>query len=93
MAPRPAPYAGHCSRRPHAGEGDEYGLTDPPNPDEILAVPLQPGDALVFHCELFHYTPPNRTSRRRRAVQYHYMAADVEKTENQFSFEPELYFE
>ena len=79
--------------RPHAGEGDEYGLTDPPNPDEILAVPLQPGDALVFHCELFHYTPPNRTSRRRRAVQYHYMAADVEKTENQFSFEPELYFE
>ena len=79
--------------RPHGGTGDEYGLSQPPLEEDILAVPLQPGDALVFHCELFHYTPPNKTERRRRAIQYHYMASDVEKQENQYPFEPEFTFD
>ena len=78
--------------QPHAGPGDEFGLVEPPAAD-ILPVPMQPGDALLFHCELFHYTPANRTTQRRRALQYHYMAADVVKTPNQFPWEPELDFE
>lgn len=46
-------------------------------PDQLrlqdrLAIELQPGDALVFHSLLHHYTAPNRSLRRRRAVQFHY---------------------
>ncbi|MBM82740.1 MAG: hypothetical protein CMJ78_19430 [Planctomycetaceae bacterium] len=63
---------------PHSGDGDNYGMTDAPNDNEVLAVPLQPGDALIFHGELFHFTPPNQTSQRRRALQYHYAACGCE---------------
>ena len=86
------PGSHHGGLQPHAGPGDEFGLVDPPQND-ILPVPLQPGDGLLFHCELFHYTPANRTPQRRRALQYHYMANDVVKAPNQFPWEPELDFE
>ena len=79
--------------QPHAGQGDDFGLTEIPAPEDILSVPLQPGDALLFQCELFHFTPANRTTQRRRALQYHYMASDVAKTPNQFPWEPEIGFE
>ena len=32
------------------------------------------GGALIFHGEIYHYTPDNLTDRRRRALQYHYAA-------------------
>ena len=56
----------------HAGEGDEYGWTGSPDANAIVPVPLEPGDALIFHGELLHFTPANQTNQRRRAVQYHY---------------------
>ena len=56
----------------HAGDGDEYGWTDQPEAERIRAIPLNPGDALVFHGELLHFTPANQTDQPRRAVQYHY---------------------
>lgn len=37
-----------------------------------VAVELEPGDALIFHALLHHYTAPNRSDLRRRAVQFHY---------------------
>ena len=40
--------------------------------DAAVAIPMQPGDALIFHGLIHHGTPANRTDRRRRAVQYHY---------------------
>jgi len=40
------------------------------------AVPLKPGGALFFHGNLPHFTPPNRSSRARRALQYHFRAAE-----------------
>ena len=33
---------------------------------------MQPGDALIFHSLLHHYTAPNASPLRRRAVQFHY---------------------
>ena len=60
--------------REHAGEGDEYGWVDKPDQNLIQAIELQPGDALIFHGELLHFTPANQTDQRRRAVQYHYAA-------------------
>jgi len=39
---------------------------------ERVAVEMQPGDALLFHSLLQHYTAPNTSELRRRALQYHY---------------------
>jgi phytanoyl-CoA hydroxylase len=73
--------------RQHAGGGDEYGCVQPPKPDDVLPVPLQPGDALIFHGELLHHTPANRTQRRRRAVQYHYATANCQRRPGEHPFE------
>lgn len=40
--------------------------------DRAVAVPLQPGGCLLFHGLLLHGTPPNRSDKRRRALQFHY---------------------
>jgi phytanoyl-CoA hydroxylase len=39
---------------------------------ERVAIEMQPGDALLFHSLLHHFTAPNRSDLRRRAVQFHY---------------------
>jgi phytanoyl-CoA hydroxylase len=41
-------------------------------------IELEPGDALVFHSLLHHYTAPNRSDRRRRAIQFHYHQIGME---------------
>ena len=43
----------------------------------VVAVPLRPGSLLFFHGLLHHGTPPSRSTRRRRAVQYHYKPTSV----------------
>jgi len=35
-------------------------------------IEMQPGDAMIFHACLHHYTAPNLSGLRRRALQYHY---------------------
>ncbi|MEO1995016.1 MAG: phytanoyl-CoA dioxygenase family protein [Planctomycetaceae bacterium] len=61
----------------HAGDGDAFGIVDEPRDDQLLAVPLSPGDALIFHGELQHFTPANTTNGQRRSLQYHYAATPV----------------
>lgn len=46
---------------------------------QVVAVPLRPGSLLFFHGLLHHGTPPSRSPKRRRAVQYHYKPASVGK--------------
>jgi len=78
----------------HAGAGDEFGIVDPPRNDQVLAVPLKPGDALVFHGELQHFTPANATNRRRRSLQYHFAASHVRHlgpTNGVSHFDPEVH--
>ena len=46
-------------------------------PDQLrlrdrIAIEMEPGDALIFHALLHHYTAPNRSAFRRRAIQFHY---------------------
>ena len=76
----------------HGGVNDDYGLLNPPPFEAALPIPLKAGDALVFHGEIFHYTPPNRTARRRRAVQYHYASNKCRRSKegNTFKIEAEL---
>ena len=40
--------------------------------EERLALEMQPGDALIFSALLHHYTAPNASDLRRRAIQFHY---------------------
>lgn len=78
----------------HAGEGDEYGIVTPPADDCVLPVPLSPGDALVFHGELQHFTPENTTTCRRRSIQYHYASSHSKWTgtpDKAAYFEPEVH--
>ncbi|MBM3265652.1 MAG: phytanoyl-CoA dioxygenase family protein [candidate division Zixibacteria bacterium] len=56
----------------HGGVADDYGLLHPPCVEDAIACQLSAGSALVFHGEIYHFTPSNQTDRRRRAVQYHY---------------------
>lgn len=45
-----------------------------------VAVPLDLGDALVFHSLTHHYTAANRSGLRRRALQFHYHQLGMEWT-------------
>jgi phytanoyl-CoA hydroxylase len=42
-----------------------------------VAFPLEPGDAMFFDGLLPHGTPANTSSDRRRALQFHYVAAEA----------------
>ena len=44
-----------------------------------VTIPLQPGGVLFFSGLLHHGTPPNSTAQRRRALQFHYAAANCTK--------------
>ena len=46
--------------------------------DEDVMVPLEPGGLLFFDGLIHHGTPPNDSDKRRRAMQFHYTAADAE---------------
>ena len=46
--------------------------------DEDVMVPLDPGGLLLFDGLLHHGTPPNTSHDRRRALQFHYTAAEAE---------------
>ncbi len=45
------------------------------HPARPIALPMEPGDVLLFSSRIFHYTPPNRSDHRRRALQVHYGSA------------------
>eukprot|EP00117_Sycon_ciliatum_P023063 scpid102078/ scgid4284/ Phytanoyl-CoA dioxygenase, peroxisomal; Phytanic acid oxidase; Phytanoyl-CoA alpha-hydroxylase len=57
-----------------------YSLADAPESAEVTALPMEPGDALLFHGALKHFTPPNKSNCDRYAVQYHYAAAHCQPT-------------
>ena len=48
--------------------------------DERVALPMDPGDVLVFHSLIHHYTAANRSDQRRRALQFHYHQVGLEWT-------------
>jgi phytanoyl-CoA hydroxylase len=37
-----------------------------------IPISMQPGDALIFHALLHHFTAPNKSDLLRRAIQFHY---------------------
>lgn len=60
---------------PHVHENDFNRCRIAPGKVNVAArvpIEMQPGDALLFHSLLHHFTAPNKSNMRRRAVQYHY---------------------
>jgi phytanoyl-CoA hydroxylase len=47
---------------------------------KIAAAPLRPGGVLFFDGLLHHGTPPSRSARRRRALQFHFIPEGTVKT-------------
>lgn len=45
-----------------------------------VALPMETGDALIFHSLIHHYTAANRSDQRRRALQFHYHQLGLEWT-------------
>ena len=45
---------------------------------QAVTIPLRPGGILFFSGSLHHGTPPNMTAARRRALQFHYAAAECQ---------------
>ena len=89
----------HVIPKSHAGGTKEHGmvnndyvLLNPPSTENAEPIPLRAGDALVFHAEIYHHTPPNKTDKRRRAIQYHYSSTKCRRTKDQtpYFIEPEI---
>jgi phytanoyl-CoA hydroxylase len=45
-----------------------------------VALPMEPGDLMIFDAKLPHGTPTNRTNMQRWALQYHYVPASAIKS-------------
>ncbi|MDE0298671.1 MAG: phytanoyl-CoA dioxygenase family protein [Candidatus Poribacteria bacterium] len=71
---------------------NDYILVNPPSAEHAVPIPLRAGDGLVFHGQIYHHTPPNRTDKRRRAIQYHYSSAKCRRTNDKtpYYIEPEI---
>lgn len=63
----------------HEGEVNECEIrADRQQLGDVVALPMRAGDALVFHGLVHHYTAPNTTGGRRRALQFHYCQLGAE---------------
>ena len=62
----------HLPVRPSAAAHIYYSVRDAPPPAEAVAVPMQPGDALIFNVSCVHGSGPNVTDNRRWAIQMQY---------------------
>lgn len=51
-------------------------------PLDKVALPMEAGDIMIFSAKLPHGTPTNRTSEHRWALQYHYVPAGAQPTDN-----------
>jgi len=61
---------------PHFHVRDCQVADDRVRVDRAHVVPLEPGGVLFFSGLIHHGTPPNLSGDRRRALQYHYAAAE-----------------
>jgi len=67
--------------KPHYHDRDCQLPDEMVDTQNVTVVPLKPGGVLFFNGLLHHGTPPNRSSARRRAVQFHYASVLCRKME------------
>lgn len=63
---------------PHYAVRDWQMCDENVDPDRAFVAPLTPGGILFFHGMLHHGTPSNFTTKRRRALQFHYAPVSAE---------------
>ena len=63
--------------KPSGVKGNSYGLADPPDPSTVreFCGTLDPGDALIHHCQTIHRSEPNRSDKSRSALLFVYRGA------------------
>lgn len=54
--------------KPSGVKGNSIGLAEPFDKSAPFVGTLEPGDALIHHCQTIHYSAPNRTDQPRRAL-------------------------
>lgn len=64
---------------PHYAQRDWQICDTSVQVERDVAVPLPPGGALFFHGLMHHGTPPNDSTKRRRALQFHFAAKSAVK--------------
>ncbi|MCA0756708.1 phytanoyl-CoA dioxygenase family protein [Paenibacillus sp. N4] len=77
------PYSHRTGATPHYAERDWQICDTSVHVDRDVAVPLQPGGALIFSGLLHHGTPPNFSNKRRRSLQIHYAPESAAKLKPQ----------
>lgn len=66
---------------PHVNVTDDYVVPEVHyRADDIVTVPMDPGDGLFFHSLLLHGTAENTSTMPRRAITMSYMAAEYRYT-------------
>ena len=78
------PGSHHWGPVPHEHEHDLNLcniLADRTDPARRVAIEMEPGDVLIFSSLLHHYTAPNQSPLRRRALQFHYHQIGLEWTD------------
>lgn len=71
--------SGHqAGARRHYHDRDCEIVPDRIDESEAVPIELPAGGVLFFYGMLPHQTPPNRSAQRRRALQWHYHAADAQ---------------
>lgn len=73
------PYSHREGGVPHYAIRDWQLCDSSVHVDRDVAVPLEPGGALIFSGLLHHGTPPNFSVKRRRALQIHYAPQSANK--------------
>lgn len=69
---------GMLPHRPSGVKGNSMGLAAPFEKDRLFTGTLEPGDALIHHCQTIHYSAPNRTDHARCGLLLVYRAAHTQ---------------
>ncbi len=72
---------GHLEHKPSGVAGNSMGLAELPDKETYPQWEglLEPGDALIHHCEVIHYSAPNRTELPRRGLLMVFRGAHTEE--------------
>ncbi len=68
--------------KPHHHDRDCQLSDEDVDAGHVVAVPLRPGGVMFFSGLAHHGTPPNRSSLRRRALQFHYNSVKCRRVES-----------
>jgi phytanoyl-CoA hydroxylase len=67
-----------------AETGALLDMGDQVDESKAAVIDLPAGGVMVHHCQTWHYTPPNRTERQRRAFVMHFMPPGTRRNTGEF---------